>query len=91
MRIHAPRHDQAPEWVRYGAGVILAILVIALLLAGVTGSIRIVRGVFSDAIEKDRVKTQSWASENNCTLAESYFGVVNKWDCEDGSSHWRGP
>ncbi len=46
----------------------------------------------------DEVRTQvesindewkKFASKNNCKVIESYFGLVEKWVCDDDEIYWR--
>jgi len=29
-----------------------------------------------------------FVAENDCSLLESYFGAVERWECKDGEIHW---
>ncbi len=79
------------EWVLYGAKIILCVLAVFLVFAFISGSVRLISSMIVEVAEQQTADTQKWVKESQCTLEESYFGLVFKWHCEDGSSYWRGP
>lgn len=71
-------------------GVVMVVFTVAIIAAVVLITNGLVSNLRQEAAES-KSATQKWAADNDCHIAEDYFGVAKLWVCADGSRHWKGP